>query len=965
MALVGVAMLGLIDRYRYMMTRRHHRMVVLAVTVCCALACVSDAAPPAEFEPPQPLRIGVGGDYPVGADGLLSSRGLPHERIFPWELADPEVLKRYQVLLLSCPVSTRGSLNGPLTEWLKAGGRAYVEVWAGLQGSWPLPEFVTSAGGAPQKGDALVTGSDHPAIKGLDPKTPIDLFHLRGTYLRARQPDQTDTLAQFCNDGGGAPLQRGAAVICLPVGKGALVYSGAPLTFCYFHRGPATEPLMNGIIDYLAEGRAVTRLTVSTEETVDAQPETPAEATAEEDDGGRLPPGLELIDRVENGPYNVSAQLTTGETGDQAALLLLDARFDVDGKTKRPCLWLTVDQDGMELRVGKTQKGSVIASASRQLPKEPCELLVQRRARFVSVVLGDEEILRAKTGLKPGGQVAFSNGVATLDDACCQYVGEPEFGDDFMRERGDPSGWTTVSGKWRAIGLGHERQSVNGFYFRGQGTETALTTAGFPWWEEYTCSVAARLEDGTTCGVLALQRGNGDYVAFLADSSRAPEPTLRLVRAREGVETTLAKQPGSVEPGQWYRLAVRLNKGKLEALLDGEEVVTCDYQEPRGGGVGLLVRGGSARFDDVLVQPSSRPLVLPNGEGTAAPWIPDTLGPQDRVTWANPAAAWVASAERPSLLWHTAGLSSQLALTLQLRPASEPAMRRVILAPATDSPESEWLSVTARVLPGERNASLVFTRSGKKSARRSVVLGPGGTLQLVRRGDLVKVLWRRSVVFRAAGRGSSLRRIGLEVDGPPVPAGSLQVDAPGIRDYVFGVAPSDWWVSSGTWEVASRWACDSRWSWFAGWGESDFAVWNKSPVEGDVVLEFYVGVKMKAPGGPETSRCRDLNAVVCGDKSDPRSGYSFILGGDGGVKTQLLRNGIVVAERPDVRVPAGWGIHHEWFRVRVAKVGGRIALDFEGRPVIRYEDPEPLPGGHIGLWGRNSGILIPRATIYQ
>jgi hypothetical protein len=226
------------------------------------------------------------------------------------------------------------------------------------------------------------------------------------------------------------------------------------------------------------------------------------------------------------------------------------------------------------------------------------------------------------------------------------------------------------------------------------------------------------------------------------------------------------------------------------------------------------------------------------------------------------------------------------------------------------------------------------------------------------------VLWNRNVIFSADQCGG-LRAVGLEVEGPPVPASSIQVRAPEVRDYVFGVAPTDWLISAGTWEVASRWACDQRWSWFAGWGSGDAAVWNKRPVTGDVTMVYYVGVKMEAPGGPEMVRCRDLNATLCGDMKDPRRGYSFIMGGDGGVKTQLLRNGAVVAECPDIRVPGGYGIHHEWFQVRVARVGHRIEMDFEGRPVIRYDDPDPLPGGYVGLWTRNSGVLVPRVTIYQ
>jgi Txe/YoeB family toxin of Txe-Axe toxin-antitoxin module len=73
----------------------------------------------------------------------------------------------------------------------------------------------------------------------------------------------------------------------------------------------------------------------------------------------------------------------------------------------------------------------------------------------------------------------------------------------------------------------------------------------------------------------------------------------------------------------------------------------------------------------------------------------------------------------------------------------------------------------------------------------------------------------------------------------------------------------------------------------------------------------------------------------------------------------------VVAEAPEVRVPAGYGVHHEWFRVRVAKVGSRIEMDLDGRPVFRYEDPEPLPGGYVGIWSRRNGIMVPRVTVYR
>ncbi len=291
-------------------------------------------------------------------------------------------------------------------------------------------------------------------------------------------------------------------------------------------------------------------------------------------------------------------------------------------------------------------------------------------------------------------------------------------------------------------------------------------------------------------------------------------------------------------------------------------------------------------------------------------------------------------------------------------------MRRLLLAPSNTAPEGEWLSVTAYLAPGSRQVRVALRQPGRQPAVRQVNLSLGRTLRLLRQGDAATVLWDQVPVFDVEGVGE-LRRVGLETDGPPVLVQSLQVRSPLVQDYMFGVAPTDWWASAGAWEVAARWACDPRWSWFAGWGEGEVVIWNKRRFPGDVVVDYYVGVKMNAPGGPETQRCRDLNTVLCGDRSDPHSGYSFILGGDGGVKTQLLRQGTVVAEHPHIRVPAGYSVHHRWFHVHAAKIGSSVELDFEGRPVFRYEDPDPLQGGYVGIWTRNSGILIPHVTIYD
>lgn len=932
----------------------------LALTLL-ALLLVLPALAVESFPEAPPLRIGVGGDYPAGLDGLLNARGLPHERVFPWELADPAVLSRYEVLLLSCPLATRGDLDGALLGWLKAGGRAYVEAWPAMQGTYPLASLANPAGNTSTGMDVLLTDTTHAITRRLDASHSIDTFHLTGTILWPGQADQMTVLARYCPDGGGAAYGGGAAVFTCPVGQGRLVYSGAPLSFTLFHRGPTTEPFMLAILDYLTDGRAVPRLTSTPP--ADETATVAAPPALDLGDYGKLSADLQAIETASPDPYDVFARLSLAGQSDRETVLVLDGRFTPSGKAARSGLWLTVSRHQLQLRTGSSSRGTLLASTRWEAPAGAVDLQVKRRSDRVTVVLGSRALLTARTTLKPGGLVACTVGGA-LRDVRYQPVAEVAFSDDFMRQPNDPNPWTNASGYWYVVGLGDGQHSVNGFYFRSAGNVPSLSYAGEPWWEDYTCSVSVMPEGPGTVGLAVLRQEGGDHLALLADVATPGAGAVRLVRVVGGKETVLASRPGGLAPRQWYRLAVRLGEGNLDALLDGQRLLRCALPEARGGEIALLTNGGPARFDDVLVQPASEALATPRREGTPDVLLPVSLGPQDSLSWASPAAPWHAVTERPSLLWHTGDFGRGLTCSLRLEPVTAPARRRIILAPDPSAGPSAWLVADISLQPGADSAELSFSAPGGKTTTTTLRFGQGGLLSLVRQGATTTALWNRDPVARADNT-AALRRVGLEVVGPPVPVQALQVLAPEVRDYVFGVAPTDWHVSAGTWEVASRWACDSRWSWFAGWGEGDFAVWNKHAVDGDVALDWYVGVKMQAPGGRETTRCRDLNATLCGDQENPRSGYSFVLGGDDGVKTQLLRQGVVVAEAPDLRVPAGYGIHHDWFHVRAARVGRTVTLEFEGRPVLRYDDPEPLPGGYVGLWSRDSGILIPRVTIYR
>ncbi len=920
-------------------------------------------------EGPVPLRVGVGGDYPNGIDGQLSALGLPYGRVFQWELNDPAALSQYDVLFLSCVPEAQGGIDAALLEWLKAGGRAYVETWA-AQNRYPLRQLATIRAGAPNRGDVVIVTPDHPIAAGVDASVPIDMHHLQGVCVTPTEPDNGQIIARYCPDEGREPIASAGAIVCLSVGQGELVYSAAPLAFARFHRGRSPEALLVGIIDYLTPDRASHRLwfaepEAETSEAASTTESAPAPAPADVESAS-CPDGFELLDGPVDGPYCVLADIAVTQVGKaEPSVLLLDGAFEGDGTALRPCLWLVIGRERVQVRRGKTPRGHPIASASWEPQEGSVQLLVRRLPDQLSVILGNSELLCCKAKGPPRGVVAVRNGCVAVSEPICQPVEPPVFSDDFMREPDEPTPWTQVSGQWKNVGVGNEEYSINGFYLLGRGDETALATAGDWFWQDYTFTCAVRLDDASaTCGLCALVQESGDSVAFVADSLEAPSPRLRIVRGRAGQGSDLADLDAGLAPQQWYRLGLRVTESGIDALLDGDVVLSCPNPEVRGGAIGLLVRGGSVRFDDVLVQPAEQAVRVPRDEGSPAAHLPPSLGPHDYMTWASPAEPWLACAERPALLWHEGVFAGDLEVSLPVRPTAEPASRRIILSPSSSDPENCWLSVTAHTSPQTGKAQLVVCRPLGKRATKSVPLREAAQLAVVRSGGSARVLWSGRPVFRIGNAGEH-RRVGLEVEGPPVAARDLHVRSPSVRDYMFGIAPTDWWVSGGEWGVSARWACDNRWSWLAGWGSGDVAIWNKRRLQGDVMVEYYVGIKMQAPGGPEIRRCRDLNTVLCGDRSDPQSGYNFILGGDGGVKTQLLKSGQVVAENPDVRVPAGYNVHHRWFRIRAAKTGNRLELDFEGRPVFRYEDAEPLEGGYVGLWTRNSGILVPRVTVYH
>ncbi|MEI6500376.1 MAG: hypothetical protein WCP21_05035, partial [Armatimonadota bacterium] len=216
------------------------------------------------------------------------------------------------------------------------------------------------------------------------------------------------------------------------------------------------------------------------------------------------------------------------------------------------------------------------------------------------------------------------------------------------------------------------------------------------------------------------------------------------------------------------------------------------------------------------------------------------------------------------------------------------------------------------------------------------------------------------VYFSGAALGASISDMDLHSDN--------------VRDYTFSSAPTDWVVRSGQWNAVNRWTCSPQWSWYGGYAPTGVAaMWNKRQFMGDVTVEFYFGFKMRLNRDPTYLHPNDINVTICGDGTNLDSGYSFIIGGDENRWTRIMRGDKVIAE---TRNPIGlWPIyengqpstyewHRKWWSVRVRKSGPKLQVYLDENLVLEGTDPNPLPGGRVGMWVLNNDMITPRVKIY-
>jgi hypothetical protein len=658
--------------------------------------------------------------------------------------------------------------------------------------------------------------------------------------------------------------------------------------------------------------------------------------------------------------------------------------------------YLSLTFSGKSLSLNRVVKGrATTLSTAKPIYTPSAEnkpVVIQWREGNLRVIYNSQTVLRKDNLSELNGGVAIASaksGIEVIDPAV-QPVEPVEFADDFMRSATVPDLWQAAAGTWKLNTAGDPKLGANPFSYVAQG-KPAMSVAGRWFWSDYAATVSVKPSGEGAIGVIVYWQDDKNYLAckwYAENAAGDPATKKQLWRVVNGQAMMLAGAPGGYQPKQWYRLAVSAADGLIKMSVDGTPVLEKRTDLFGQGKFGLLSETDSeTMFDDVQVQPASETLVPGEQRLSARPsrFAKDA----SMEEWASPKGQWLAApiatsatvpnppataptqAAKSTLWWNRGTFFGDYEISINATNLASDGKAQVILAGDGTTPESGY-ALQVQSTPDSKAVQSVLLRSGKPvSTETTTLLSVPATchIKLQRVGSTLEgFVGAKKVATFTDSQPLNGRRAGYGVERARVAFTDAHVTDGNMTDYTFFRAPTDWQITSGTWDMASRWICTPGWSWYAGWSDRIAAAWNKRSFEGDFAVEVFVASKMDSPTPPYYLHPRDLNITVCGDGRDLASGYSLIFGGWNNTATRILRGTETVAETDKVLLPSSATYHakahHKWFCLRVEKTGDTISYYVDRNLALQYKDPKPLTGKRLALWTSGNGIMIARATIY-
>ncbi len=510
--------------------------------------------------------------------------------------------------------------------------------------------------------------------------------------------------------------------------------------------------------------------------------------------------------------------------------------------------------------------------------------------------------------------------------------------------------------------------TVQNGVLRGRGGPrggTGIGLTGCPLWSDYSVSADIKSVTARALGLYFGVNGPQDYYLFRWGPGREGERGDRqeLWCIAGGKATCLAQRSERMARRRTYHVEALTDRSYVAVTVDGERVLEAAHASRRDSGpgrgrVGYHVEGGRgalATFDNLHVEfhrPPEEPASV-----TAQFAKEDTM-----ADWARPAASWTLMGN--GLNRYELPVWGDFDLRIAL-PAIDPATSSCSIGlRLAGTPEALAEAPPCLTLSTEKGARGVKSVTGDEPAvATSSATAP--VLELERRGScVIASLDGRPFAAAPAVGGDEAPIVGIEIKGGGVSTNDIELTSPHIIDDTFAGAPTRWATGAGDWHISDRWHCQPQWSWFCGSGADRPLLWHKSPFAGDMVAEFWAAIMMDSAKAPHYKHPSDLNGIVCGDGKGLQSGYSFVFAGDNNTVTRILRGGESVAETNAFKIGSQNEFHRHWYHCRLERSGGHLTFFVDGRKALEYDDPAPLPGGHMGIWtDQGNGILIARARI--
>lgn len=355
----------------------------------------------------------------------------------------------------------------------------------------------------------------------------------------------------------------------------------------------------------------------------------------------------------------------------------------------------------------------------------------------------------------------------------------------------------------------------------------------------------------------------------------------------------------------------------------------------------------------------------------------DNLHPQHKwigfVGWMKDASSWASGPDGlltcETLLWGPVETSVEVSI-----PAEHNETAEIRLSP--DGPGAKPVGIgLRRQADGLAIVDARGMERGTLAPAEGAGVEPGGKarLELRRSGSRVEALVDGSVAFVAPLPPSVPVRV--EARGRKLASEDVSVRAGSVDESLFESAPVEWTRWRGHWDVTTKWQCDPRWTFLGLWTDalekkSDAAAaFTRASYMGDQDLRFYFAFRDVLNNRHNDNRRyvrRDMNFAFACEGEDLASGYCLMLGGFDDRGTQLLRRGEIVHEIDTFKIPPfnpGVGhqdLHWRWFCLRILKRGDTITATLNDKELLAWRDPEPLEGGHVGVWVLGGGIILGR-----